>query len=98
MQQNDQGPIGRLGVGQCLHDMETDTVGVDLQVSPRSVYAHNRRIRRGCHEAVGYQPDGSVVSAGRGGSGLSWPGVSASLVSFTDSMVCRGPRMRRTLR
>ena len=29
---------------------------------------------------------------------LSWPGVSAVRVSLTDSMVCRGPRIRRTFK
>ncbi|MDF2586130.1 MAG: hypothetical protein K0R33_4773, partial [Mycobacterium sp.] len=98
VQQDHQRTVGLFAVGNSVHDMETDAVGMDLQVSPRSVNAYNRRIRPGCHAAVGYQPDGSVVSAGRCASGLSWPGVSASFVSRTDSMVCCGPRIRRTLR
>ena len=96
-------PLGRrlmVGLRALGFDhMEADAVRVDLQVTPRTVNAYNRRTRPGLHGAAGYQPDGSEGSAGRGASGdLSCPGVSASLVSFTDSIVCRGPRMRRTLR
>src|SRR6202050_5843878 len=52
-----------------------------------------------------YQPVGSVgvslsaaIALGAPAVGLSWPGVSAVRVSLTDSIVCRGPRIRRTFR
>ena len=50
-----------------------------------------------------YQPEGSAgvppcAELSAGAEDLSWPGVKADRVSLTDSMVCCGPRMRRTLR
>ncbi len=39
-----------------FHHMEADAVRVDLQVPPRSVYAHNRRIGTGVHDAVATSP------------------------------------------
>src|SRR5882757_5392146 len=49
-----------------------------------------------------YQPDGSAVDAPLveviALAGLSPPGVRAARVSLTDSMVCCGPRIRRTFK
>jgi hypothetical protein len=60
------------------------------------------RVTDGSGGAI-YQPDGSAgippcAELSAGAEDLSWPGVKADRVSFTDSMVCRGPRMRRTFR
>ena len=105
MQQDHQRPLGDrrggvVGLGLGFHDVEANAVGVHLQMAPRTVDADDRRIGRG-H----YQPDGSAVgpaaafpSEALNALFLSWPGVSASGSSLTDSMVFCGPRMRRTLR
>src|SRR5581483_7345142 len=91
--------LGRFG----LDDVEPDPVRMHLGMAPRPVDTDDRR-RRCWH----YQPDGS----GRGreerdrsdapgpvaaGVLLSWE-VNTSRVSLTDSIVWRGPRMRRTFR
>src|SRR5919107_3375052 len=77
-------------------------------MAPRTVDTDDRRVGWG-H----YQPDGSAVGFAAAFPSLvlllasaepanalflSWPGVSASGISLTDSMVFCGPRMRRTLR
>src|SRR5690606_38446455 len=89
-------PVGLIRFG--LHHVEADAVGVHLVVTPGTVDAGHRRVGRRHH-----QPDGSlglpaVASGAVGAPARSWPGVRASRVSLTDSMVCFGPRMRRTFR
>ena len=64
------------------------------------------RVTDGSGGGAVYQPDGSAVEAGRASPVVDVmalpsclpPGVSAARVSLTDSMVCCGPRIRRTFR
>ena len=105
VQQDDKRPLGHrltrfVGLRFGLHDVEPNAVGVHLQMAPRTADAYHRRIGRD-H----YQPDGSAVglaaalpSEELSALALSCPGVSASGISLTVSMVSCGPRMRRTLR
>src|SRR5690242_18561503 len=98
VQKNHQRPLderlsGIVGLGVGFHHVEPNAVGVHLEMAPRTVDTDDRRVRWG-H----YQPDGSAVGSAAGfpseapnALALSWPGVSASGISLTVSMVFCGP-------
>ena len=109
VQQDDQRTGGgrREGAGGWvgLDDVEADAVGVDVEVSPRPGDAGDRRVRSGRRPDVTAPTGRSRVSCRWRARSCrrSWLGpgrdpVNAERVSLTVSMVCCGPRIRRTLR